>query len=239
MQIRIACFILALVFEGLSLGAQESPPAPAPIDAILLRPNVWESTPQELEPDLKNLRFEWISASRDVARSALPGLAFQKHSLNEAILSFRYGKLAEARLLYFNRGDSAVLREGQFEGLLAGITADLSALTGRQPTDRGRDRGSAVKAEGRIWEADATRYLLEWSATKGSHVKAIPFRAEFIRLAIRPNVSAPVPVGAVPVTSRDLVKRFVGRDHVERLAGGDEGSRMCPWLTRERKATVW
>ena len=154
MRLRFACFILALAFEGLSLGAQESPPAPAPIDAILLRPNVWESTPQELELDLKNLRFEWISANQDVARSALPGLAFQKHSLNEAILSFRYGKLAEARLLYFNRGDSGVLREDQFEGLLAGITADLSALTGRQPTDRGRDPGSAVKAEGRIWETE-------------------------------------------------------------------------------------
>ncbi len=130
------------------------------------------------------LRFDWISANQDVARSALPGLAFQKHSLNEALLLFRDGKLAEARLLYFNRGDSGALREDQFQALLSGITADLNALTGRQPTDRGRDAGSAVKAEGRIWETDHTRYLLEWSVTKGSHVRAIPFRAEFIRLAI-------------------------------------------------------
>lgn len=235
MQLRFACVLLALAIEGLSLGAQESPPAPVPIDAILLRQNVWESTPQELDPDLNNLRFEWISANQDIARSALPGLAFQKHSLNEAILTFRYGKLAEARLLYFNRGDSGVLREDQFEGLLAGITAGLSALTGREPTDRGRDPGSAVKAEGRIWETDDTRYLLEWSATKGSHVKAIPFRAEFIRLAIRPSLSPPVPVGAAPVTSRDLVKRFVGRDHVERLAGGDVKLKDVPMVDQGEK----
>jgi hypothetical protein len=75
MQLGFACVLLAFAFEGLSLGAQESPPAPVPIDAILLRPNVWESTPQELDPDLNNLRFEWISANQDVARSALPGLA--------------------------------------------------------------------------------------------------------------------------------------------------------------------
>jgi hypothetical protein len=153
----------------------------------------------------------------------------------EAILSFRYGKLAEARLLYFDRGDSGALREDQFEGLLAGITADLNALTGRRPMDRGRDPGSAVKAEGRIWETDQTRYLLEWSATKGSHLKAIPFRAEFIRLAIRPSVSAPLPVGAVPVTSRDLVKRFVGRDHVERLAGGDVKLKDVPMVDQGEK----
>jgi hypothetical protein len=202
MQLRFAWFILTLACKGLSLGAQESLPAPVPIDPIILRPNVWESTPQELEPDLKMLRFDWISANQDVARSALPGLAFQKHSLNEALLLFRDGKLAEARLLYFDRGDSGALREDQFQGLLSGITADLSALTGRQPTHRGRDAGSAVKAEGRIWETDRTRYLLEWSVTKGSHVRAIPFRAEFIRLAIGPSVSAPVPVGAAPVTYR-------------------------------------
>ena len=235
MPLRFACILLALAFEGLALGAQESPLEPAPVEPILLRPNVWESTPQELEPDLKILRFEWLSANQDVARSALPGLAFQKHSLNEAVLSFRDGKLAEARLLYFNRGDSGALREDQFDGLLAGITADLSALTGRQPTDRGRDPGSAVKAEGRIWETDHTRYLLEWSATKGSLVKAIPFRAEFIRLAIGPRIARPVAIGAVPVTSRDLVKRFVGRDHVVRLAGGDVKLRNVPMVDQGEK----
>ena len=235
MQSRFACFLLAVAFEGLCLRAQESPPAPAPIDPILLRPNVWESTPQELEPDLKILRFEWISAKQDVARSALPGLAFKKHSLNEALLSFRDGTLAETRLLYFNRGDSGALREDQFQALLSGITADLNALTGRQPTDRGRDAGSAVKAEGRIWETDHTRYLLEWSVTKGSHLRAIPFRAEFIRLVIRPRVSAPLPVGAVPLTSRNLVSEFVGRNHVERLAGGDVKLKDVPMVDQGEK----
>jgi hypothetical protein len=64
MPLRFACFSLILAFEALSLGAQESPPAAVPIDPIVLRPNVWESTPQELEPDLKILGFEWISADQ-------------------------------------------------------------------------------------------------------------------------------------------------------------------------------
>ncbi|MET0254019.1 MAG: C39 family peptidase [Terrimicrobiaceae bacterium] len=235
MRLTFACISLILAFEGLSLGAQETPPAVVPIDPVVLRPNVWELTPQELEPDLKILGFEWLSADQNVARSALPGLAFQKRSLDEVLLSFRDGKLTETRLFYFNRGDSGALREDQFQELLSGITADLSALTGRQPANRGRDAGSAVKAEGRSWETDHTRYLLEWSVTKGSHVKAIPFRAEFIRLVMRSRLSAPVPVGAVPVTSRDLVREFAGPDHVERLAGGDVKLRDVPMVDQGEK----
>lgn len=236
MRLRFAGFFLALAFQGLSLGGQESSHAPAPIDPILLRPDIWESTPQTLAPELQMLRFDWISTGRDVARSALPGLTFQKHSLNEAILSFRNGKLAEARLIYFNRGDSDALREDEFQGLLAGITADLVALTGRQPADRGRDPASAVKAEGRIWEAGRTRYLLEWSATKGSYVKSVPFRAEFIRLKIGPGAATPSAIGAAPAaTSRDLVKRFAGRDHVERVAGGDVKLKDVPMVDQGEK----
>jgi hypothetical protein len=235
MQLRFACFSLLLAFEGLSFGAQEALPAAVPIDPIVLRPNVWQSTPQELVPDWNTLGFEWISADQNAARSALPGLAFQKRSLNEVILSFRNGKLAEARLFYFSRGDSGAMREDQFQEMLAGITADLSALTGRQPFERGRDAGNAVKAEGRSWETEHTLYLLEWSVTKEARLKAIPFRAEFVRLAIRPNVSAPLPFGAVPRRSRDFVREFAGRDHVDRLAGGDVKLRDVPMVDQGEK----
>ena len=64
-----------------SLPAQQASPQPVPIDAILLRPNLWEATAQELEPNLKELRFEWTSSNHDIARSAVSGLAFQKQSL--------------------------------------------------------------------------------------------------------------------------------------------------------------
>src|SRR3981189_2218688 len=202
MQSSSLSLLLTLFLSGFCLGL-EAPP-PAPIEGILLRPDVWESKKEDLDADLTNLRFEWNSVNQDVARSVMPGLAFQKHLLDEAILSFREGKLVEARLLYFNRGDSGALREDQFQELIEGITADLSAVTGCQPANGGRDAHNAVKAEGRIWETTRSRYLLEWSATKGSHLRRIPFRPEFIRLTIRPAASASVPVGAAPVTSRDL-----------------------------------
>ena len=65
MKLRFAYFLLVVAVQQLSVNAQESASAAHSIDAILLRTNLWEATPQELEPDLKNLGFEWISANRE------------------------------------------------------------------------------------------------------------------------------------------------------------------------------
>jgi hypothetical protein len=228
-------FLMLLALGAGSLPAQQASPQPVPIDAILLRPNLWEATAQELEPNLKELRFEWTSSNHDIARSAVSGLAFQKQSLNEAVISFVNGKLAEVRLLYFDRGDSGTLPEEQFRARLTEITGTLTALTGRQPTDRGRDALGAVKAEGRIWETDRTRYLLEWSVTKESRVKMIPFRGEFIRLAVRPKPSERALGAPTAVTSRDMVKSFVGPDHVERRGDGDVRLKDVPMVDQGGK----
>ena len=234
MNFRCA-FLMFLALGAGSLPAQQASPQPVPIDTILLRPNIWEATAQELEPNLKELRFEWTSSNHDIARSAVSGLAFQKQSLNEAVVSFVNGKLAEVRLLYFDRGDSGTLPEEQFRARLTEITGTLTALTGRQPTDRGRDALGAVKAEGRIWETDRTRYLLEWSVTKESRVKMIPFRGEFIRLAVRPRPSERALGAPTAVTSRDMVKSFVGPDHVERRGDGDVRLKDVPMVDQGGK----
>ncbi len=217
------------------LEAQQPAPTPVSLDAILLRTDVWGSDQGALDSELTSLQFEWISAAREVARSSTPGLVFQNHPLTEAILVFHNGKLAEARLLYFNRGDSPALREDEFEALLASITADLSAATGVAPAERGRDPSNVVRAQGRIWDAGGTRYLLEWSATKESRVRAIPFRAEFIRLTLRRLPTTRMPVGAAPVRVRDTVKSFIGRDHVERLPNGDAKLKDLPMVDQGEK----
>jgi hypothetical protein len=235
MRLTPSWLILILVATAPILRAQEPAGTPISLDAILLRTDGWELDQRVLDAELATLDFEWISTARDVARSSRPGLLFRNRPLNEAILAFDNGKLAEARLSYFNRGDSNALREDEFEALLAGITADLSAATGAAPVERGRDPGNVVRAQGRIWDAGGTRYLLEWSATKASNVRAIAFRAEFIRLTLRPWRSTRLPVGAAPVRVRDTVKAFVGRDHVERLPNGDAKLKDLPMVDQGEK----
>jgi hypothetical protein len=235
MRLTLCWLTLLFVATASFLEAQEPASTPLPLDEILLRSGVWESDQRALDSELATLHFEWISATRDVARSSTPGLVFHSRPLNEAIFAFHNGKLSEARLSLFNRGDSRALREDEFEALLASITADLSAATGVAPAERGRDPGNVVRAQGRIWDAGGTRYLLEWSATKESKVHAIPFRAEFIRLTLRPLPSTRRPVGAVPVRVRDTVKAFIGRDHVERLPTGDAKLKDLPMVDQGEK----
>ena len=235
MRLPLCWLTLSLLAMAPFLEAQERAPTPVSLDAILLRTDVWGSDQRALDSELASLQFEWISAAREVARSSTPGLVFQNHPLTEAILVFHNSKLAEARLLYFNRGDSPALREDEFETLLASITADLSAATGVAPAERGRDPSNVVRAQGRIWDAGGTRYLLEWSATKESRVRAIPFRAEFIRLTLRRLPTTRMPIGAAPVRVRDTVKAFIGRDHVERLPTGDAKLKDLPMVDQGEK----
>jgi Peptidase_C39 like family len=235
MQLTLRWLTLTLILTAPLLKAQEAAPTPASLDTILLRTDLWESDQQALDSELTTLHFEWISATRVVARSSAPGLAFQNYPLNEAILAFHNGKLSEARLSFFNRGDSPALREDEFQALLAAITADLSAATGVAPAERGRDPGNVVRAQGRFWDAGGTRYLLEWSATKESKVRAIPYRAEFIRLTLRPSKPTRSPIGAAPVRVRDAVKAFIGRDHVERRPNGDAKLKDLPMVDQGEK----
>ena len=235
MRLSLCWLTLLFVATASFLKAQEPVPTPLPLDEILLRTDLWESDQPALDSELATLHFEWISATRDVARSSAPGLVFNNHPLNEAILAFHNGKLREARLSFFNRGDSRALREDQFEALLASITAGLNAATGVAPAERGRDPGSVVRAQGRTWDAGGTRFLLEWSVTKESKVRAIPYRAEFIRLTLRPVPSTLRPIGASPVRVRDTVKAFVGRDHVERLPNGDVKLKDLPMVDQGEK----
>lgn len=234
-----------LLLAAVTLPAQETSPTPSPtpvpppppLDSIVQRPNLWETTPADLEPDFKPMRLEWTSSAKDTARTAARGLTLSGRPLNEALLHFQNGKLSGFTLIYFNRGDSGEISESAFEKRLADITANLSALTGASPIDRGRDTSSAVKAEGRQWEKDGTEYLLEWSVTKESRSKGIPFRAEFIRLGIHPKDNTPLAIGAATPTntSRAAVKRFVGRDHVERLPDGTVWLKDVPMVDQGQK----
>lgn len=211
--------------------------APVALDALVNRPDLWQAETAALEPELKTGGFQWTSASRDGVRADRPGLTFLNRPVYEALLGFQNEKPVEVTLLYFNRGDAGDLRKDQFEKLLAEVSADLTALTGKPPVDRGRDATSAVKAEGYLWETPTSQYLLEWSVTKESRAKGIPFRAEFLRLSIQPPQNTPRAIGATEPTSgsRAAVRRFVGRDQVEKIPGGAVRLKNVPMVDQGQK----
>ncbi len=220
--LSVVLIAISLLIGSLSAKDETPPPVPIPIDPIIQRDSLWETSAADLEPEWKPLGFEWTSAAQRSARNARPGLTFRDRPLNEVLLAFQDGKFAEATLIYFNRGDAGQINENSFETLLSAITADLTTLTGQSPAERGRDTSSAVKAQGRIWEVNDTEYLLEWSTTKASRTKGIPWRGEFIRLTIRPKNTTERAIGEMTPqnASRAAVKSFTGADHVEKRANG-------------------
>lgn len=237
--------LAVLLITASGLRAQEpapaATPAPAPptIDAVLGRPALWETTAADLDNDLKTLRFEWTSAAQDTARSATKGLTFNHRPLSEVLLRFQGGKLSEATLNYFNRGDAGNMSEHEFDKLLEGVSADLTTLTGKAAVDRGRDASGAVRAEGRQWSTNGSDYLLEWSISKAQRVDGVRTtpRPEFIRLTVRPQNTTQRAIGATTPTntSRMAVKQFVGRDHVEKQTDGTVWLKDVPMVDQGDK----
>lgn len=249
---KFPCSTLAVLCLGIaSLSAQTPPPSPSPsvaptappappapvlLETILQRPSLWTATPQDLLADLRNLGFRWLSTTQDAARSVRPSVSFAGVPVNETILRFTGGKLSSATLLYYDRASSKELNRALFEKYIADVSQKLTTLTGQQPTERGRDATSAVKAEGRIWQTPTTKYLLEWSFTKESLVQNIPFRAEFVRLTVQPKGSEVQPIGAATNgSSRSAVKQFVGADHVVKDPSGDVKLQVVPMVDQGDK----
>ncbi len=218
------------------LSAEKTPPPPAAMDGLVLRPDLWTAGAADLEAEMKPLGFEWTSAAQDVARSVRPGLTLAGAPLNEVLLRFQEGKVAGVTVIYFNRGDAGELGEKDFAKLLGDLRASLTTVAGQPPVERGRDASSAVRAEGLVWDTAAAKYLLEWSATKESKTKMIPFRAEFVRLNLLPSGGEEPAIGAVaPGNARQAVKGFVGRDHVTKAAGGDVRLKDVPMVDQGQK----
>ncbi|HRJ71116.1 MAG TPA: hypothetical protein PLS03_02760, partial [Terrimicrobiaceae bacterium] len=124
---KFRCLALAVLLSAPRLLAEEPSPSPTPaaVDSVILRSDLWKTTPADLAEDLKRLRFEWTSAAQDTARTAVPGLTFGGLPATEVLLRFRSGVLSGVTLLYFSRGDAGDIYESAFEKLLAAATAQL------------------------------------------------------------------------------------------------------------------
>lgn len=235
MKTRLLLAAFLLMSPAVLLG-EKTPPPPAPIDGLVLRPGLWSAGPADLQAEMKPLEFEWTSAAQDVARSVRRGLTLGGAPLNEILMRFREGKVAGVTVIYYNRGDAGELSEKNFEKLLEDLRASLTSAVGQPPVERGKDASSAVRAEGLVWDTPAAKYVLEWSATKESRTKMIPFRAEFVRLNLTPPGQEERPIGsAAPAGARQAVKNFVGRDQVVRATGGEVKLKAVPMVDQGQK----
>ncbi len=185
-------FIPAVLLAPPLVRAQKSASASAApamsLDSLIAGDKPWETTPDQLEAAVKPVRTQWLSSTKDSARyfgnyaiwnGAIP--------VKEAVVEFQNGKLFRVNLSIFNRGDSdsgSFASRVEFEKQLEAWKTAITARTGVQPVDLGKQSASAVKATGFSWSKAPTVYLLEFSYQKDAKATGVQFRPEFVRLRV-------------------------------------------------------
>ena len=202
-------------------------------DPLLALPNLWTLPQDDFQKATATLPFQWTSAARDSARAARPGMTLFGLPVVEAIARFDANRLAIFTANIYARGDAGNLPRERFDELVKSAVAAITKATGAKFTDRGKDPGNAVKAEGLLWKTNGALYTLEYSFTKEVKTRGIPFRAEFVRLEITPP---PKGVATLIGGSVPSLPRFDAAQHVQRDATtGDVYIKDVPMVDQGQK----
>jgi hypothetical protein len=188
--IFLSLFALAfpLAVAAQSFGLRPTGPARMLTD-LVAGPALWEMATVDFEAKFNPMGLQWLSANKDQARFFGNYAVFTTDlKTPETIAEFQAGKLARVSVSLFNRGDSTDLANDrdQFEKQVEKYKTAITTALGVQPTERGKDTQSAVKAMGWMWMKPPTAYLLEYSYVKESKSRGQEFRPEFIRLRVAP-----------------------------------------------------
>lgn len=199
---------------------------------------LWETSTTQFEQKFGRSGLQWLSDAKEQARF-FGSYAVWNNALkvSEAIVDFQSGKLARMQLAMFTRGDSATMLDTReaFEKRVEEIKTAISAQLGVQPTERGKDTQSAVKAVGWMWVKAPTAYLLEYSYVKEMKSRGVEFRPEFIRLKVAPVpkqqglLAAAAPAGNTPVAKSSLAA------NVTRETNGDVVIKNVPMVDQGPK----
>jgi len=221
-------FVTSLFALALGAASAQDAAAPArPLDELVAGETSWQMNTTQFEEKFAKSRFDWLSEKKDQARFFGPGLTLWEGSLklNEAIVEFSTeGMPAKLTFSIYNRGDSETLihTRDQLEKRITELREGITKRLGVAATERGKDKSSAVAAEGFVWMKAPSAYLLEYSYQREMKSRDIPFRAEFIRLRVA-NVGAGGR-NAVAATSTAGSTAPVGRSSLVANVKRDEAS---------------
>jgi hypothetical protein len=221
--------LLALAALALPLSAQPA------FDPVFARPDLWTLDQEAFARATAGLPLEWTSSARDSARAGgVRGMTLFGRPIYEFIARFEQNKLATITVNFYARGDAGEIAEPVFRQLLTGTVEAVTQATGVPHTVRGKDAASAVKAEGLVWQTPQASWLLEYSFTREVKSRGIPFRAEFVRLEVRPSQSRQTLLAASLGAGKK--EKFNGPAQVKRdAASGDVFLPNVPMVDQGQK----
>ncbi len=241
-------FIFLLSLAPVSLARESTAPL-RPLDALLTTDSPWQMTSAKFEETFRSTRFDWLSEKKDQARFFGPGLSLWQGGikLNEAIIEFSAeGRPTKMNFSIYNRGDSETLitDHDEFETRVHELRDVISKQLSVAPTERGKDKSSAVAAEGFLWTKAPSAYLLEYSYQREIKSRKTPFRAEFIRLRVAnlaASGSGATTAGSTAPVGRSSLVTNVKRDdasgdvYISNVPMVDQGPKgYCAVATAER-----
>jgi len=192
----------------------------APLDSLLQNQDLWNIPADDFAQANFSTGFRWVSQTHDYAQTTLRGLTLFSLPVYQTLVHFEAGKPAELTVFFYNRGDAGELDKDAFFALRDKTIQAISGYTKVQPVLAGKDPRNAVKAEAIVWQAPMARFTLESSFTHEFKSRAIPFRAEFVRLQIVP-VKQPAGFMQAALEAAKQPERFSGPTHVKRTDTGD------------------
>ncbi len=250
MRIMNLIMVTGLVLLGLTLDGRavdKVVPGVVPLDNWLTEAGVWVDGSQAFMDERGTLGFEYVSG-RDVARSVYPGLTFLGNRVWEAQAFFTEGRVVRIELLLFSRGDTGDLQEEAFNRLVKGVGESLSRWAGSTGGSLPETVERATRhVQGRTWRKAPCLAEMEWAYTTRTRVEgvSVPFRAEYVRLRLRPlgvesgGTAAPAGVRSSLPSAMSLKSRVRHSDNGDVWIGDvpmvDQGEKgYCAAATAER-----
>jgi len=214
MTARLLVFLVLALLGTLAHGESDTAFA---FDGVLTADQLWSLNQEAFQKANPKLPFRWTSDAKDSARAGgFEGMTLFGLPIYELVARFEQNKLAVITANFYARGDAGEISEPAFEKLRTTTTDTLTKMLGSKPAVRGKDATNAVRAEGLLWTTQKSQYLLEYSFTKEVKTRNIPFRAEFVRLEVRPAQQKQGLVTAALAAAKKT--KFSGPTHVKRDA---------------------
>jgi hypothetical protein len=230
----LAAFIVLSICRT-PAGAQT--PTATPLDNILLAPDLWTLSNDRFAERANNVGFRWVSAARDSARSAMPGLTFRNLPVLEIVVRFSSNTVSSILLSLYNRGDATGMDESTLKKYIDIVTREMAGLTGMKGREIASRQATRVdlRTQSLLWEKSPSTYLLEYaySRVKAGTGSSSSTQAEFVNLSI-------TRLGAL--TQRQLAgeqKVNVGyselKKHIKKTAEGDVFLDNVPMVDQGQK----
>ncbi len=133
------------------------------------RAGIWKTTGKELAP-LSGGILKYLDSNETGMRGASNNnhqLYFYGQKADEVNLSFREGQLKQLTLFIYNRGDSGVLSEKNFQAILREVNAKIAPLVeGITPEYQNARVGERAKILAKAWYGKDFDLVLRWSSSE-------------------------------------------------------------------------